>query len=198
MKIFMCIAVAATSLMFATSARALTYNEAVDGDIVPIYSPSIGLGTTTIIGQAVSTCNAGVNCSVFTSDVDDFFLSFDSSFRASGSLTLNVTGPSGGFVNSSGTPLVGGGVLQGGLNTGLNTFVFADILRTHARFFIDSGSFSGGSTGPLTRTIDYTLTLNVFDPSVTPVPLPAALPLLAGGIGLLGLSGWRRKKKATA
>jgi len=28
-------------------------------------------------------------------------------------------------------------------------------------------------------------------------PLPAALPLFAGGLGTLGLLGWRRKKKAT-
>lgn len=36
--------------------------------------------------------------------------------------------------------------------------------------------------------------------SVTPVsatPLPAALPLLATGLGALGLLGWRRKRKAT-
>lgn len=32
--------------------------------------------------------------------------------------------------------------------------------------------------------------------SVTAVPLPAALPLLAGGVGLLGLLGWRRKRAA--
>jgi hypothetical protein len=33
---------------------------------------------------------------------------------------------------------------------------------------------------------------------VSPVPLPAALPLFATGLGALGLLGWRRKKKATA
>ena len=33
---------------------------------------------------------------------------------------------------------------------------------------------------------------------VTPTtPLPAALPLFAGGLGVMGLLGWRRKRKAT-
>ena len=30
--------------------------------------------------------------------------------------------------------------------------------------------------------------------TVTPVPLPAALPLFAGGLGLMGLLGWRRRQ----
>jgi hypothetical protein len=30
------------------------------------------------------------------------------------------------------------------------------------------------------------------------VPLPAALPLFATGLGAMGLFGWRRKKKAQA
>jgi hypothetical protein len=33
---------------------------------------------------------------------------------------------------------------------------------------------------------------------LNPVPLPAALPLFATGLGALGLLGWRRKKKAAA
>ena len=32
----------------------------------------------------------------------------------------------------------------------------------------------------------------------SPVPLPAALPLFASGLGALGLLGWRRKRKAQA
>ena len=31
---------------------------------------------------------------------------------------------------------------------------------------------------------------------VSAVPIPAALPLLAGGLGFMGLMGWRRKRKA--
>jgi hypothetical protein len=38
---------------------------------------------------------------------------------------------------------------------------------------------------------------NVYD-GLSPVPLPAALPLFATGIGALGLLGWRRKRKAQA
>lgn len=34
--------------------------------------------------------------------------------------------------------------------------------------------------------------------AVAPVPLPAALPLLAGALGFLGLLGWRRKSAASA
>jgi hypothetical protein len=37
---------------------------------------------------------------------------------------------------------------------------------------------------------------NEFD--LSPVPLPAALPLFASGLGALGLLGWRRKRKAAA
>ncbi len=34
--------------------------------------------------------------------------------------------------------------------------------------------------------------------TTTPVPLPAAFPLFAGGLGLLSLLGWRRKRMTTA
>jgi hypothetical protein len=38
--------------------------------------------------------------------------------------------------------------------------------------------------------------LQVDDPPKT--PLPAALPLFAGGLGVMGLLGWRKKRKAAA
>ena len=51
-----------------------------------------------------------------------------------------------------------------------------------------SSEWEGSGTHPgLTVTYDY-----------SPVPLPAALPLFATGLGGLGLLGWRRKRKAQA
>lgn len=57
----------------------------------------------------------------------------------------------------------------------------------------------GFSTGDI---IDFTLPDGVApysysqssDTSV--VPVPAAMPLLAGGLGVMGLVGWRRRKNA--
>jgi hypothetical protein len=34
--------------------------------------------------------------------------------------------------------------------------------------------------------------------TLSPIPLPTALPLFAGGLGALGLLGWRRKRRARA
>jgi PEP-CTERM motif len=36
------------------------------------------------------------------------------------------------------------------------------------------------------------------DVSIAQTPLPAALPLFAGGLGVIGLLGWRRKRKVAA
>lgn len=45
--------------------------------------------------------------------------------------------------------------------------------------------------------IDRTYIDNVsIDTAVPPVPLPAALPMLVAGTGLLGVIGWRRRRKA--
>lgn len=38
--------------------------------------------------------------------------------------------------------------------------------------------------------------INIADVSLTATPLPAALPLFASGLGVMGLFGWRRKRKS--
>lgn len=61
-----------------------------------------------------------------------------------------------------------------------------------------------GATDPQATGL-YTVTLRAFDGQtelasnqihINVIPLPGALPLMAGGIGLLGLMGWRRKRAA--
>ena len=86
-----------------------------------------------------------------------------------------------------------------------------DLFSGETAVLSGSGSFAGSNTdggflqvilNATVATIDFSATgrgsdFAVAGFEVTPVPLPAALPLFAGGLGLLGLLGWRRKR-ATA
>jgi len=53
------------------------------------------------------------------------------------------------------------------------------------------------SSGP-SAAVRHTYSLNTTGEGIGPVPLPAAFPLLAGALSLLGLFGWRRKRMAVA
>lgn len=60
--------------------------------------------------------------------------------------------------------------------------------------FLQTFGFEQISRDPaLAQGRDFTLTL-----TVQPIPVPAALPLLAGGLGILGFMGWRRRQRAEA
>lgn len=56
---------------------------------------------------------------------------------------------------------------------------------------------SPGVTCPRNTTLFFTYDLSGSTP-VLVTPLPAALPLFATGLGVCGLFGWRRKRKAMA
>ena len=67
-------------------------------------------------------------------------------------------------------------------------------VTTEAGVTLTSGVNCGESTACNTTSTD------TFGPNfeTAATPLPAALPLFAGGLGLMGLLGWRRKRKAAA
>jgi len=84
----------------------------------------------------------------------------------------------------------------GGIASGL-AIAFAKVSDSVFYVFLDDGG-SG-------RDRDFDdMVVKIVDPPFLPavpvsaVPLPAALPLFATGLGALGLIGWRRKRKASA
>lgn len=76
-------------------------------------------------------------------------------------------GGGGGYSGGDGGRVAGGG---GSYNAGYAQMALAGVGYGH---------------GSLTITYD----------KMSVVPLPAALPLLAGGLGILGLAGWRRRER---
>ena len=67
---------------------------------------------------------------------------------------------------------------------------------------LSSGTFAGYSPDFKIDWIgsknNYDLVSAQLDPTLTQTPIPGALPLFAGGGGLLGFLSWRRKRKNAA
>ena len=78
--------------------------------------------------------------------------------------------------------------------SGFNTITLPTFIDLGTSYFfriINGGS--GNSGGQISG-----VSINQVTPQVTALPLPASLPLFAAGLGVLGLLGQRRKRKATA
>jgi hypothetical protein len=132
-----------------------------------------------------------------------FTITFDPT--ASGS----QSGPLNAF--SSNLPAIYGAFSYGLTGPGFLLAIFNDSTCSGSFCSINSGAdqavmqFIVAASGDLTFgdaiVGSTTSPRDVFDSfagTVTPTPLPAALPLFATGIGALGLFGWRRNRKNTA
>jgi len=80
--------------------------------------------------------------------------------------------------------------------TGLTLDDFAELSSggdVAAFFALDIFSGTTGNTGLVDCCVGQSTPFQV-----STVPLPAALPLFAGGLGVMGVIGWRRRRKAAA
>lgn len=131
----------------------------------------VGDGTDVAIGLSLYDLNAGANN-------NEFVVSFDGSFcgllNCPGTTTIELTD-----LNFSGGESLIGFTLLSSVFTDVSWVTTAtSILFT----FADQPGIGVMLTGR-------------FDTGVSAVPVPAALPLLASGLGALGVVGWRRKRK---
>ncbi len=92
-------------------------------------------------------------------------------------------------------------------NLGFEIAALNDITGSFVDFEDENGNsiffeFDNGPVPGTFRTFNLNGSTGTFDISrrvaVAAVPLPATLPLLAGGLGLMGLMGWRRRRKVGA
>jgi hypothetical protein len=103
----------------------------------------------------------------------------DGGYQFSQAFSSNIPAPYGNQLSLSFASLQGGAITGG-------DFVWANQVCLAQPDF---------ACGPILFT-DYPITGGSITPEVVVTPLPAALPLFATGLGVLGLLGWRRKRKA--
>lgn len=165
--------------------------------------------TTTPVTMAVDVFSAtGVTKTTETLQFPQFNPSLGTLTSVDFSLSSSISGNSTSFLSAVVAP--GGALLTE--ETSLGSFNFTNtsgLLAQPAAFYTGSGNIDvdltinstglgsgaivwqggtgGGTDTGLTLAYDY-----------TPAPLPAALPLFAGGLGAMGLLGWRRKRKVQA
>jgi len=98
----------------------------------------------------------------------------------------------------TGPPVVGEGVSFTSVSnldsSGLAFATSGGTLGMFGFFAPNSAAATGNAYGQIPPPGAGSFGVGLFD--LTPVPLPATLPLFASGLGAMGLLGWRRKRRA--
>lgn len=155
---------------------------------------------------------------------DDMSGVIDATFTNPGdateSFTLkSVAGPTGDFdFTGPGGRLASNASLNVDFSPGLTSSSLFDDIITFLGDFVCCGSTAGDDPNSFSTTsgiialwgaTNYNPTTYVYGYStdrfgldlrlqLTPVPIPAALPLFAGALGLMGFLGWRRRRTSTS
>ena len=159
-------------------------------EMTTLLSDPLGSGNRDFIG---TTFGADENYDVFYSNADGTFnlngayISVTATYDYAGDSGLNLAGVRLNF--SSG---------PGEFANSVASFVAlgSSPLPGTVGFAVDGDIYTHTFMGDTHETSDRLRVTVGFDSTV--VPLPAALPLFTGGLGLLGLLGWRRNRLTAA
>jgi hypothetical protein len=137
-------------------------------------------------GLYVDICGTSTACGVLTTN----------QVFAAGNYTITLKLAGNARVAASDTTLVGFGTNSTSYTLSENQSPVDEIWNVT---LTSPGYLSIGDTGIGTYVGNFLLSvevdLNVGPTAVGAAPLPAALPLFATGLGVLGLLGWRRKRR---
>lgn len=165
----------------------------------PSPEPDIATATTDINSR-----NTGI-LTLYVSELNQFptGFSFQSIFGDTSPAGDNWSVTESTYVTSciegSGNPCTASDKFAEGNLLSTTTFTGAG-----ANVTMYAGFPAGVSTTPYVTTLVYTINANVADQefqgsiNLSSTPLPGALPLFVGGLGAMGLFGWRRRRKNTA
>lgn len=118
-------------------------------------------------------------------DVLDFDAYYNDTANAPTVGTLGSLPALGGSANIA-QNFIGFGPGLGGVNYDIDLPDLGSLMAGSVyKVLMEVSSFDGGVKADTLVSLDFDLEV---------VPLPGALPLLAGGLGLLGLMGWRRRR----